>query len=100
METTTTAKPGNRIFTSHTVPMDLLMDALKLLMTNQLSYRIESINEREDSLLIQVCTDADNKRHRQAMFNLKNNLNMYTQYTTGTFNEPTGGEEEWDEWED
>jgi hypothetical protein len=100
METTTTAKPGNRIFTSHTIQMDLLMDALKLLIANGLAYRIESVNEREDSLLVQVCTEAGNKRHRQAIFNLRDILDTYTQYTTGTFNEPVGGEDKWDEWED
>jgi hypothetical protein len=97
---TTAPKPGSGFFTSHTIPMDMLMDTLKLLMTNDLPYRIESLNEREDSLLVQVRYDKENKRHRQALFNLKNNLNTYTQYTSGTYNEPTGGEDEWDEWED
>jgi hypothetical protein len=100
METrTTTAGAHNHTHTSHTIPIDLLMDVLKLLMANGLPYRIEGINEREDTLLVQVRHDRENKRHRQAMFNLGDILDVYAQYTTGTFNEPINGDK-WDEWED
>lgn len=100
MKTTTNAQPGNHISTSHTIPMDVLMDVLKLLMANDLAYSIESLNEREDSILVQVQHDKESKRHRQAMFNLKDILGTYTQYTRGVFNEPTGGDDAWDQWED
>ncbi len=62
---------------SHTVPLDVLLDVLKIFLDNDIAYHIEGINERENTLLIQVQTDTGLSRHRKAVQNLKSMLDDY-----------------------
>ena len=88
MEATTTKQVF--IVKSYTVPMDVFMDILRIFLKNETDYYIEGINERENSLLIQVKTEANNVRHKNIRENITAILSEYGYYlhgTPGTFTE-------------
>ena len=43
---------------SHTVPVDVLMDVLRILFNNDISFQVEGINEDEKTLIIQNSINA------------------------------------------
>lgn len=65
---------------SHTVPVDVLIDALRIFLDNDISFQIEGINDHEHTLLIQVQTDPKLSRHRKAVENLRSILDDYGHY--------------------
>ena len=59
------------ITSSHTIPLDLFMDTVRILLDNALNWQVEGINEKENSLLIQVSIQPGSARHRKAMENIQ-----------------------------
>lgn len=74
---------------SHTIPMDVFLDIARILLGNTINWRVEGINEKENSLLIQVSTQANLLHHRKAMENMQSILSDYGYYLTGSPNSST-----------
>lgn len=85
---TTTSKPF--ITSSHTIPLDLFMDTARILLDNALNWQVEGINEKENSLLIQVSILPGSARHRKALENIQGFLSDYGYYLKGS---PSGDPE-------
>ena len=71
---------------SHTIPMDVFLDIARILLGNVINWRVEGINEKENSLLIQVSIQANLLQHRKAMENMQTILSDYGYYLTGSPN--------------
>ncbi|SEW46025.1 hypothetical protein SAMN05428988_6217 [Chitinophaga sp. YR573] len=84
METITT-KPVQT--SSHTTPMDVFIDIVRILLDNALTWQVEGINEKENSLLIQVSYQPQLTRHRKALENMKSILADYGYYVKGSPND-------------
>ena len=78
---TETLKP---ITKSYTIPLDLLIDILKILLNNTMCYEIEAINETENSLLVQVCFSPTVPNHSRAKENIEAHLNDYGYFLYGS----------------
>lgn len=79
---TITSKPTTT--SSHTIPMDVFMDIARILLNNTIQWKVESINEKENSLLIQVSIQLHLSHHRKAMENMKGILSDYGHYLKGS----------------
>lgn len=84
METITT-KPVQT--SSHTIPMDVFIDIVRILLDNALAWQVEGINEKENSLLIQVSYQPHLPRHRKALENMQSILADYGYYFKGSPND-------------
>ncbi|WPV65425.1 hypothetical protein [Chitinophaga sp. LS1] len=84
METNTT-KPAQT--SSHSIPMDVFMDIVRILLNNTLDWHVEGINEKENSLLIQVSYQPHLPRHRKALENIQSILADYGYYIKGSPND-------------
>lgn len=84
METITT-KPIQT--SSHTIPMDVFIDIVRILLNNTLDWHVEGINEKENSLLIQVSYQPNLSRHRKALENMQSILADYGYYLKGSPND-------------
>lgn len=71
---------------SHTVPLDVFMDIARILLHNSLTWKIESINEQKNSLLIQVSSHPNLIRHQNALENIRVILSDYAYYFKGSPN--------------
>ena len=87
----TNSKPF--IKSSHTIPLDVFMDVVRVLLDNVFDWQVEGINEKENSLLIQVSIQPGSARHKKAMENIKNMLSEYGYYLKGS----PSGDPEWEE---
>ncbi len=74
---------------SHTIPMDVFMDIVRILLNNAIRWQVESINEKENSLLIQISIQPDLLRHRKAMENMQSILSDYGYYLNRSPNSDT-----------
>ena len=83
METVLTKRT---ILSSHTIPMDVFPDIVRILLDNAITWGAEGINEKENSLLIQVSIQPDLLRHRKAMENMQIILSDYGYYLKGSPN--------------
>ena len=75
---------------SHTIPLDLFMDVVRVLLNNALNWQVEGINDKENSLLIQVSIQPGSPRHRKALENIQCFLSDYGYYLKGS---PSGDPE-------
>ena len=71
---------------SHTIPMDVFLDIVRILLDNSIQWQVESINEKENSLLIQVKIQPHLLRHRKAMENMQSILSDFGHYLNGSPN--------------
>ena len=78
---TETQKP---ITKSYTIPLDLLIDILKILLNSNIGYHIEAINETESSLLVQVSFSPTVPNHSRAKENIETLLNDYGYFLYGS----------------
>jgi len=78
------------ITSSHTIPLDLFMDVVRILLDNALTWQVEGINEKENSLLIQVSIQPASVRHKKALENIQGLLSDYGYYLKGS---PSGDPE-------
>ena len=84
METITT----NLVQTSsHTIPMDVFMDIVRILLNSKLDWHVEGINEKENSLLTQVSHQPHLSHHRKALENMQSILADYGYYLKGSPND-------------
>lgn len=81
MEPSTLKTP---IISSHTIPMDVFMDVVRILLGNTIQWQVESINEKENSLLIQLSIHPHLPRHQKAMENMLSILSDYGYYLKGS----------------
>jgi len=79
--------PKNNITKSYTIPLDLLIDILKIVLNNNLDYNIEAINDKESSLLMQISFDQTHINHPKAKENIECFLNDYGHFFYGSPNE-------------
>lgn len=80
METST-----KRVTTSsHTVPIDVFMDIARILLGAGIEWWVETINDKESSLLIQVSIQQETIKHKKAMENMEAVLSDYGYYRYGT----------------
>jgi hypothetical protein len=84
----TNSKPF--IKSSHTIPLDVFVDVVRVLLDNVFDWQVEGINEKENSLLIQVSIQPESARHRKAMENIQGFLFDYGYYLKGS---PSGDPE-------
>lgn len=90
METVLTKPPAS---SSHTIPMDVFMDIVRILLTGGINWRVEGINEKENSLLIQVAIQPHLLRHKKAIENMQTILSDYGYYLHGSPNGDTEQDE-------
>ena len=81
------------IKSSHTIPLDVFMDVVRVLLDNAFDWQVEGINEKENSLLIQVSFQPGSARHKKAMENIQSMLSEYGYYLKGS----PSGDPEWEE---
>lgn len=67
---------------SYRITADLLMDILRILITNKIKYKIEGIKERENIVLFQV-SYPDTKIGKGAQDNIETILQDYSEYMNG-----------------
>lgn len=72
---------------SHTIPADIIMDALRILLDNNITFQIEGINEHEHTVIVQTSISPKLSRHKKAMENLTTILSDYSYYRHGPMNE-------------
>ncbi len=69
---------------SHTVHVDVLMDVLRILFNNEISFTVEGINEEENTLLVRTNTNAKLTRHKKALENIKTLVSDYGYFRHGS----------------
>ncbi|MDR6571024.1 hypothetical protein [Chitinophaga ginsengisegetis] len=69
---------------SHTIPIDVLLDIIRILFNNRLHWQVEAINEQESTLLVQISQQQGNPKHQKALQNIIGILGDYNYYVKGT----------------
>jgi hypothetical protein len=69
---------------SHTIPIDVLLDIIRILFNNSLHWQVEGINEQEGTLLVQISQQQGNPKHQKALQNIIGILGDYNYYVKGT----------------
>jgi hypothetical protein len=69
---------------SHTVHVDVLMDAMRILFNNEITFQVEGINEDENTLLIKTSTNSKLIKHKKALENIKSLVADYAYYRHGS----------------
>lgn len=72
------------VTSSHTIPLDLFLDVVRILLDNALNWQVEGINEKENSLLIQVSIRPASVHHKKALENIQGFLSDYGYYLKGS----------------
>jgi hypothetical protein len=65
------------------VPMDVMMDILRIILKNGLRHHIEGINEKENTILIRVFPNVNSLYGKEAVRNIAEILTDYGYYLTG-----------------
>jgi hypothetical protein len=65
------------------VPMNVGLDVFKALLTNELEFRITGIDELENSVNVQISSQADEVFLRKAVANIEDILRSYRAYLSG-----------------
>jgi hypothetical protein len=68
---------------SHTIPIDVLLDIIRILFNNRLHWQVEGINEQEGTLLVQISQQQSNPKHQKALQNIIGILGDYNYYVKG-----------------
>lgn len=76
---------------SHTIPVDLILDVVRILLKCAIDWRVEGINEKENSLLIQVRIPVNDKRQHHGMDNILTMLEDYAYFTKGAADYKSNG---------
>ena len=71
---------------SYTVPMDLLMDILKIIFKDGLKHYIEGINETDGSLILRIYFQPNSSNDKGAKNNIEEILSDYGYYLNSAFN--------------
>lgn len=65
------------------VPIDVLMDILRIIMKNGLRHHIEGINNKENTILIRVFTNPKSLYSKNAIQNIAQIVSDYGYYLNG-----------------
>ncbi len=65
---------------SHTVNVNVVMDVMSILFSNDIPFQVEGINEHENTMLIRTTTNPKLTRHKKALDNLKTLMSDYSYY--------------------
>jgi hypothetical protein len=76
----TEQKQNGRMFI---VPMDVLMDVLRITLKNELRHHIESINPKENTILIRVFPTANSLYGKNALQNIAGIVTDHGYYLNG-----------------
>ena len=76
----TQQKQNGRMFI---VPMDVLMDVLRIILKNGLRHHFEGINEKENTVLIRVFPNPNSLHSKQAIQNIAEIVSNYGYYLSG-----------------
>ncbi|WPV65470.1 MULTISPECIES: hypothetical protein [unclassified Chitinophaga] len=69
---------------SHTIPIDVLLDIIRILFNNHLYWKEEGINEQEGTLMVQITHQQGNPKHKKALQNIIGILGDYSYYVKGS----------------
>jgi len=75
---------------SQTIPIDMIMDAFGILLDNNMSFRIEGINEHENSLIVQITINPKLPLHKQVLENIRAIITDYNWYRHSSNNDHVG----------
>ena len=78
---------------SYTVPLDVLMDILKIIFKDGLGHSIEGINENEASIILRIYFQPDSNNDKGAKNNIEEILSEYGYYMNSAFNTLDGCED-------
>jgi hypothetical protein len=79
----TQQKQNGRMFI---VPVDVLMDVLRIILKNGLSHYIEGINQKENTILIRVFPTANSLYGKNAIQNIAEIVTDHGYYLSGNSN--------------
>lgn len=71
------------IIKRYKIPEDLLMDILRILFGNNIKHKIIGIQQRQNSVLLNVNFDLVSIKNREAKENMEGILTDYSEYTKG-----------------
>lgn len=71
----------------YNVPLDLLLDVLKIIFDNKLDYRISGINEKQSSILLNIAIKEGLADYKNAIDNIDTLLSDYGYYMYGSAHE-------------
>lgn len=71
----------------YNVPLDLLLDVLKVIFDNKLDYRISGINEKQCSILLNIAIKEGLADYKNAIDNIDTLLSDYGYYMYGSTHE-------------
>ncbi|MFN8116619.1 MAG: hypothetical protein U0W65_10925 [Bacteroidia bacterium] len=69
------------------LPQDLLMDCFRILLNNEVQFKIQGIREKENILLVKIAWSENNAMHYKAKENLQELLTTYFEDMEGLLNE-------------
>jgi hypothetical protein len=69
------------------LPQDLLMDCFRILLNNEVYFKIEGIREKENILLVKISWADNNAMHHKAKDNLEELLKTFSEDMEGLLNE-------------
>lgn len=76
----TRQKQTGRLFI---VPMDVLIDILRIILKNGLRHYIEGINQKENTILIRIFPNPNSPHSNNAIQNIAEIITDYGYYLTG-----------------
>jgi hypothetical protein len=74
---------NNNSTKSFSIPMDVLMDTLKIFLNNDIEYKIEGISEKSNSVIIQMKLQKNSLIYTEAVENIETILEDYNYYVDG-----------------
>lgn len=73
-------------FTSYHIPMDVLMDILRIALQADLDHRIEGINDKQNTIIMRLYFPQHTQFSRQVKENIESILAEYGYYMNGSPN--------------
>jgi len=68
---------------SYTIPMDVFIDIMRILLTYKIRNQIEAINETQNSLILRIEIIQTDSTHQKVIENLEDVLSEYGYYING-----------------
>lgn len=68
---------------SYTIPLDVFMDIMRVLLSGKVRNQIESINETQNSLILKVEIVSTDPVHQKVIQNMEDVLEEYGYYING-----------------
>lgn len=68
---------------SYTVPMDVFIDIMQILLTYNIRNQIEAVNEAQNSIILRIEIIKTDSTHQKVIENLEDVLSEYGYYING-----------------